>query len=606
MTTEIKAKLTNLNTMYLASIDNAFLGGNTLMSDTTFPGTGASLNNTLYSPANLGPLYVNRIFANDTATSSPYDTYKYTASGSSTPAISLSTTPQVIVFNVDSKTAVIQSPTYVNYPLTGSEGDVTASGFNVTSSGNGTGFTTDINCMDLLLPRISPTNIPASFFILQGLYAWYSLLDSVNWKQYSSGQQVTITVPDIASTIPTTPSTTSGVITYNSSVTIPASTDTTTLPTQLNSQMAIPQTVTSDLGNNIKTLMNNIIPFTIFYPVQTPNSNFNPFVARRLVHLYILLFNFNIASTYRSGSTILQNSIYELLSALNKNVTDVNNGAFTNIMTAVNTRLNTYNSNITQITKLNDDVTQLTDKLSTDKSNLNTRLQFQNTFKKYRTIAFVMLLIIATGSLVLFTFPMEYKKKLAGGGLLVIISVVSAFILQYQYNKTLSRESFTTNPMISSIARRSLNASATAFDQLIDETSKYLDNTLLLTTTLDSYHLYGNVNQSLLRENSFLYDSTLNLQQKDYNMKDMYNITYVNQVRFSSLMNLAISLSLIIAVTISISLAVEGYPEVRKYVLGLGILLSVIAIVIYILEVTSRVHTDPKQIYWGGSVKKLQ
>jgi membrane protein YdbS with pleckstrin-like domain len=593
MTTEIKAKLTNLNTMYLGSIDNPFLGGTTLMSHTTFPGTGSALTSTLYSPTNKGPLYMNRILANDTAASSLTSTI-YTVL--STTSVAVPTTPNVIVFNVNPDTNAIQQPAYFDVS------SFQSTNFNVTDGTRP--FTTDINCMDLLLTRSSSSlsQIPEAFFVLQGLYGWYSLLDSVNWGIYGSGQPVTISVPDIASPIPTSTSETSGLIIYNSTV-IPQNG---TVATQLKSQQLVIANAANPLIGNIYGLMNNIIPFTIFQ-----ETNFNPFVARRLVHLYILLFNFNILTTYTTNTNpsvntdVLQNAIFKLLDALNKNVTDNNNGAFKSIVQAVNNRLNTYNSNITQITKLNDDVTQLTDTISTDNSNLKARLQFQEKFKKYRTIALVMLLVITTGTFVLFTFPMEYKKKLSGGGLLVIIAVVTAFILQYQYNKTLSTEGF-SNPYVGNNASEPRTVAATIWDQMKEQTSKYLDNTLILTTTLDSYHLYGNVNQSLLRENSFFYDSKLSLQQKDHNMKDLYSITYINQIRFSSLMNLAISLSLIIAVTVSIALAFEGYPEVRKYVFGLGIFLAVIAIIIYILEITSRVHTDPKQIYWGTNKDLLK
>ena len=593
MTTEIKAKLINMNNMYLADTVNAFLGSPSVISDTTFGGT---LNTSLYEPTNKGPLYMNRIFANDTLafSSTPYTSYTSTS-------VTLPTTPSIVVFNVDPTTTDIQSPRYVDV----SSFDTTK--YNLKLSTDTTKkITTDINCMDLLLTRSSPSSssisqIPEAFFVLQGLYGWYSLLDSVNWKLYGSGQSVTISVPDMN----TVHDTNTPIITYNSIVIPAQDTLARNPPTQLESQKVARVDSRNPLISDIHALMDNIIPFSILSA-----TNFNPFVARRLVHLYILLFNYNILTTYTAANTavntdVLQNAIYELLSVLNVNVTDVNNGAFTSIVQAVNSRLSTYNQNITTVTKLNDDVSQLTDTISTDNSNLQVRLQFQQKFKSYRTIAFVMLLIIATGSFVLFTFPMEYKKKLSGGGLLVIIAVVSAFILQYQYNKTLSKEGFTgsfntgqANPMKTRLASQ--------FDQLMDETSKYLDNTLLLTTTLDSYHLYGNVNQSLLRENSFFYDSKLSLQQKDHNMKDLYSITYINKIRFSSLMNLAISLSLIIAVTVSIALAFEGYPEVRKYVLGLGIFLAVIAIIIYILEITSRVHTDPKQIYWGANKDLLK
>jgi len=592
----IQGKLTNMNTMYFGTIDNAFLGNAKYVSDITFSGTGSSYNQTLYTSTNRGPLYMARIFGNDTTPYSSASGSVYTAIPT-TNSIPLPAAQSVVVFNVNSSSGAIVAPTTVAPASFGQ------SSYNISNSN--LPITTDINCMDLLLTRSgqSLSQIPEGFFVLQGLYAWYSLFDATNWKRYSSGFEINISVPDLA--LP--PNNATGAISYNTLILPAQSTLSTVAPPLLNSQKAITNTANNPLLTNMYTLMNNLIPFTV---ISSPN--FNPFVARRLVHLYIILFQFNNAITYKGANSAQSNdplldAIYKLLQQLNKNVTDVNNGSFTNIVQAVNHRLTAYNQNISQITTLNDNMSTLKDTISTDSSNLSGRIQYQAKFKVYQKIALVMLLIITIGAIILFTFPMDYKKKLSGGGLLILISVITAFILQYQYNRTLSREGFVDAPfMTGSGGTTTGNAASTFFTQLMNDTSKYLDNTLLLTTTLDSYHLYGNVNQSLLRENSFFNDSVNSLRQKDYNMKSIYNITYLDQIRFSALMNLAISLSLIVAVTVTIALSLEGYTELRKYVLGFGILLALISIVIYILEITSRVHTHPKQIYWGVNDKLVK
>ena len=145
------------------------------------------------------------------------------------------------------------------------------------------------------------------------------------------------------------------------------------------------------------------------------------------------------------------------------------------------------------------------------------------------------------------------------------------------------------------------------FRQMKDQAELYLNNTFLLTSSLDSYHIYGNVNYAAQRELQFFNDTKTSLSAKDRGLQDMYNISYMDQVRFTALMNLAISLSLIIAVTITFTLAVENFPSVKKAVFIIGGCLALISVTLYILEISSRVHTKPKQLYWSaGDVKQLQ
>mgnify|MGYP003331713114 CR=1 FL=1 len=140
--------------------------------------------------------------------------------------------------------------------------------------------------------------------------------------------------------------------------------------------------------------------------------------------------------------------------------------------------------------------------------------------------------------------------------------------------------------------------------QMGNECITYLNNTFVLVSSLDSYHLYGNITYAQSKELRAFGDTKTSLTMADTNLKDVYNISYMEQVRFSALMNLAISLSLIIAVTVTLILPLENYPYVRKVILIIGGLFALISITLYILETTTRVHTKPKQIYWSAADTK--
>ena len=577
-TAKIASKLNTFNTTYLAGIDNAFLGSSTYIT--------SSFNSTDQTAT-----YLNRIFKNTVAADATFATSSY----------NLSSALNVNVFNP--KDATPGTP-YTAVAL----GSFADSSYNLTNEANS--ITTDINCIELMIPPPSGssglTSIPQSVLCLQALYAWYTLFDTNNWQLYLAGKVVTLNVPDIL--INRSTSSTFSQVTITNLKNVATSTS------QLQTQSLINDTssLATTLKTNVVALMNYYIPFSIFN-----TQNFNPFVARRLIHLYIIMFHFNTAITYYTSLTTaptttpaLLDALFKLLEYANINVTD-QDGTFNEIVTAVQKRAAKYNTSQQQITKLDSSLSILKDDIAKDSNNLNSRLQYQAKVKKYQTAAIIMLAIISAGAAVLFITPLEYKQKISGGALLVILAVLTAFILQYQNNKTNLNEGFayTTAGGVHTLSSSGAvwsDKSSDYFTQMLNEALKYLDNTLLLTTTLDSYHIYGNVNTALDKEQSFFSDSVTSLTMKDTNMKDVYNISYMEQIRFSALMNLSISLSLIVAVTVTIALALEGYPELRKYVMIIGLILAIIAVIIYILEISSRVHTHPKQRYWAANTEALK
>lgn len=574
----IANKLNTLNTTYLDSKSSPFLGS----SDSI---------NTTFTDSDTNVVEINRAFNNSLGT--------YTTSPITATSASITPSTNIYIFNAATNT--------YNTPIT----IASYTGTSQLILNNTTNFTSDINCM-CLLPTASA--IPSQFFCLQALYAWYSLFDATNWKLYKNGQEITLRVPDFATGSGTVASTV-GFSTF----TIKKSSSTNSTPmitstaTQLNSQLLV--------GNDtILTLMQTYIPASLKI---FDSTKFNPYVARRIIHLYIILIQFNIALTYykinppvaagSSGTTpVLIDDFYKLLQALNKNVTDTTDGVYSKIIEAVGDRAQIYNKNQQDITSLNADVTDLKNSISTDSSKLESRLSYQSKVKKYQIAAIVMLIIIGVGAALLYTLPLEYKQKLSGGGTLIILAVLTSIVLQYQNSKTLLKEGFADINYATGIRSGGLtntwndSAAGNYYDQMLNESLVYVNNTFILAASLDSYHLYGNVNYAGSRELQFFGDTKTSLDMKDRGLKDIYNISYMDQIRFSALMNLAVSLSLIIAVTVTFTLALENFPSVKNVILVIGGALALVSVTLYILEISTRVHTKPKQIYWGANTDDLK
>ena len=667
-------KLAILNNTYFASQNASLLGSpsqivlpiNSSSTSTQLANLGTTqfFNNTsLPQGADNSLIYINNMFQltntlftssgitlqNDSSVTTNGFILSTLNNGTATPNTSA---PNMNIFymKANSYTPVAYSST-----VPGSTGSGSPNFTDPTNTNNL--MITDINLMELLLTNAttvpaSLTSIPVSFYFLQAIYAWYSLLDNTNWQLLNAGQPVTFYVPDLVpltsdiNTIITSgptgqcpggsSSSTANQIAskYNSAAktagnNVQVSFTQVTVQLDKNNNLTAPSnqlfsqklatgltgTNNAPLGGDIATLMNYFLNYnSLIYPQI---NTFNPFVARRLMHLYIILLNLNIALSFNSidvnGNGNYTAAIYKLLEATNINVTDINGGIFTQIVEAVKGRINEYNQNEQQLTAVNNQVASLQSAVTQDSNSLSATMQYQKTIKIYQYVAIGILIIIAIGSGLVYGTPMEYNRKLALSGLLIIISLISAFILQYLLNNTLVKENFTSTGVYSAVAGNistiytAQNISGiTAYQSAIgNQVNLYLDNSILLTNTLDSYHLYGNINNSLIAQNAYYNDAKASLQMKDANLKDVNNINYINQIKYGAIMNFAITLSLIISIFVTLHISLENYPSLRYYLFVIMIICVLIAIGIFLLEISRPVRTHPKEIYWGADISKL-
>jgi hypothetical protein len=251
--------------------------------------------------------------------------------------------PKIHCINIANDASVTDSPVDVGTFSTDTSINVSDSTRPVT---------TDINCMELLLNyTYASASLPKSILCIQALYAWYTLFDTVNWKNYTNGSSVTITVPDITAITSTTPTSYSGSIMYNNNITIqPKSSSTPS--SKLNTQKAFNTSFPT-----IYELMTYYIPDTVFTA-----ANFNPFIARRIIHTHLIMFNFNCALTNTSTNNALLQGLFKLYESANQNIVESRDGALIKIIEAGQNRAALYNTYQGTITDNNNKVTALKDK----------------------------------------------------------------------------------------------------------------------------------------------------------------------------------------------------------------------------------------------------
>jgi hypothetical protein len=139
------------------------------------------------------------------------------------------------------------------------------------------------------------------------------------------------------------------------------------------------------------------------------------------------------------------------------------------------------------------------------------------------------------------------------------------------------------------------------------EVSTYLDNTLLLTSLLDTNKAYNNMNLSMERELDYYNDIVLQLNNTQSKINKTYFSSYINTIDTSALLQLFQILTIIIAGTATTFVLTEDIDNssLKNWIAGIAGTLSVFAFVIYMLEISSRVRTDPTKIYWAEPNKKV-
>jgi hypothetical protein len=657
----ISAKLNTLNKTYLNSIGNSFMGSSQYLRPSFDCASGDTVCQ--FDPSTQ---HMNILFGlTGQLGSSTINDMRVPLSGTNSAGISLPQHQGVYVFDPAitkyTTSAAISPETFVYSNPPNADTD----SVNFTNPQSHNPITTDINCMDLLLGGSISTQtingavqqargityIPQSFFCLQALYAWYSLLDNSTWQMFNGGVTVTFNVPDIVIGSATTSigftqvkltmfkgQPMAGVPPLATATSISGPSANNTGFTQLNSQI-LTNNASIPYTTDILGLMNWIMPLKNGTNGVFDQDNFNPFVARRLVHLYIMMFQYNIALSYYSsasainpspvsslnGTPALISAIYNLLQVSNTNVTDLNNGTFTNIVQSLKQRANKYNDDQTQITSLNTQLVGLQNTITKDKNTLSSTLHYETTIKNYNYATISIFLIVAFAILTLYFGSFPYNIKIAVSAGLIVIAIITSFVIQYYLTNTLQTEGFFAGPSTQMTLLGSGNGvggtfsssgqaqpvsssqllSAYSFNQFLPAVSVYIDNTLLLTTTLDNYHLYGTVNVSMDNQYGYYNDSVSTLTVKDKSLKDVNNIRYIKQVRYAATINLFITITFIVSIGSLCYFALESYPTLGNYIIYLCLTLIVFALILYVLEISTRVHTHPKQLYWAANTSQL-
>lgn len=438
-----------------------------------------------------------------------------------------------------------------------------------------------------------------------GLYAIYDILSSLNISSLLAGKNVKIELPN----------TTDGKMeSFNIKY--------------------INKILVFDDKDSIKSINMNIKLIDAINSVININEilsdpNFNLFVFRQLVRLYIILFNLNIAAnifrTVSNANIIRTESFrnnllnFKYLIVSNILILSTLTGEFSNLLSDENNKINNdtntiqINNQISEMNSTSKVFNNLKDSIKTGEDYYG-KIQ-KSQVSKYEYVSLVFLLIIILLSIIL-EFSVDNRGSFILSIIIVIISSISYIIINYLYGRSLLETFVVSNvrrDQIEIICQSGIDISN--IDKNI-EYYKTLNNVTIneyLNTILGFLNIKEqentNANMAILLSNQQMYyEDTLKKMDMENNKLDSSSAIVLSSRNASTYrMNLYSNLTLIIAITVILRSGLSSFNTGLPFYIGiLGIILAIISVILFMIEISQRVRTDPKRLYWYADRNALK
>jgi len=272
-----------------------------------------------------------------------------------------------------------------------------------------------------------------------------------------------------------------------------------------------------------------------------------------------------------------------------------------------------------------DAVNNISKLLSTGKTNLTTiqtllngRLSIQKTQQIYEYIAIALFVIFGVMAISIMVIDMDKTKKLYGCIGLIIFSLLNFLGIQILLNSAVFIVTAPTKPLVESFIDTRDPAIIASIPvgnanyinyyniSLLDQVSNYLDNTFTLVTLLETYKAYGNMNASMSKEVSYYNSVVSQLNNAQSKINNIYFASYINTIDVSALLQLFQILTIIIAAftTGYVLTDSDNLLYIRSWINYTAGILTVFAMIIYLIEVNTRVRTNPSKVYWVSPKNK--
>ena len=443
----------------------------------------------------------------------------------------------------------------------------------------------------------------STYNMMQGLYGWYNILASKNWKTFLEGNLITISNIDGYSSLSTT-NPNSSIYTIFSDY----------------------SKVTDSASKTLWNCINNIVPIsTIITAANAEQGYFDLYMMRRVFYSHILSLNFCIAASLygsASGNAGDQAVLTTLLAAITALVQSQNNGLNNNhtlndIYTDSNDKLINYNNVLKQV----GDITSQLNKQKNDYVNNQKQYASSQSMIKiiiiYEIIIAIVLLVITTIStfIIFLNDDIPEAGKYIAAHVQIVLSILAIGLIIFRYNAAFRVQEnyadFTTlDNYEMNLPQGQLQTSFRTDNNntlLQNYASSMLDNILLFGTlsniinnTLKVEKAYIDMGQIVNKELLYYTQQLEELIQENEKLLSAINLIKISSFAHKYRLYLMLFLAGLMSLTVELWVATGS-----QTILIFASIIGVIGFIIYVKKLSANVRTDADKYYWSVSAKNI-
>lgn len=468
------------------------------------------------------------------------------------------------VISIDNSTPVWvksgTSTTYTSVSLSNATQDWKSNVRNKINDPDSNAKVNDINVYNLCTDATCQT-------MLNALYAWHDLTSETNWATYMSGSNVTLKKAEITAT--------------GSNAT---------------------ETIRKGDSNTFKGDMNNIMNFGLLEGTK----DIDMFMVRRVLYIYIRLFQFHIAM--RVAMTYTTNKIAwalptSIISLLERDISSLDR-VIQKVDDITLQRKQEYKGTNDSINTLYDTIQEQKEYIKNQVERVGTESKYESRGKSMTIAALVILIAVIIGAILVLVLPLEKRKRLIGAGAVLGVASIGALIMSVVFSKVVV-EGFASafvDPYGADQIANTINAENGTIlfsGEMRRKVLEYLQKSAMLVTSVKSYQILGNINYTMAKESRYFNDMDTQMKLAGERIKGNHRSSDLMQKQNSASMYFFVSVSIIVGAALVSLVAFDESPMARLITYIVAGFFLVLAMIIYVLEHSSYVRTDGDKKYWS-------
>lgn len=296
-----------------------------------------------------------------------------------------------------------------------------------------------------------------------------------------------------------------------------------------------------------------------------------------MIHIYLAAYMYEKNNTLTSHKHFLETTIRHF-NVLNSNFyNDSIDDGIRAIYKQLDQRVQTYRTSKATLTEINEKLDDVKDGIQAEKNFIVSHTDFYN---KSLTLFYAFMIIFIIALIYLIIGTMRGNQRMTSS--IVFAISVAAIVLFYVMTRYVMMEPF--NDAIPLISLYTTLSVETVYDN-------YINNTVNIIQTIDTYRTYGDVSKSINKENHYY----SNLHTQLYNDKEKLNSVQMNYYREGKILRYRTVLFLQILAVISLFM-IANNNSAFVYVPAAFVVL--ILIYLYMFNVNNLVRTDSRKYYW--------